>query len=280
MVQGTNQRLRVAAGSLAAAVWLATPGVGFSQTIVAHRGASHDAPENTLAAFELAWQQGSDAIEGDFYVTADDHIVCIHDADTERTTDAQHRVEEATWDQLRHLDAGRWKGERWEGCRIPLFEEVLETIPPDKLFVIELKSKEAIVPVLAEELRRLGALDRRLLIISFDAETIRRCKQALPSVRAHWLTGFKRREGDAEFRPTAAEIAETVRRCGADGVGMKGQVDVIDPQFVDELRAGGCEEFHVWTIDSPHDARYFQRLGAIAITTNRPAKIRQAIETR
>ncbi len=61
------------------------PGDGLGAEITAHRGASHDAPENTLAAFRLAWERGADAIEGDFYLTADEQVVCIHDSTTERT---------------------------------------------------------------------------------------------------------------------------------------------------------------------------------------------------
>lgn len=276
-MQGISELARFVVGALALASGCSISGVAVGQMIVAHRGASHDAPENTLPAFELAWQKSSDAIEADFYLTADNQIVCIHDSDTERTTERRYEVEETPLDQLRRLDAGRWKGPQWQGCRIPLFEEVLKCVPEQKWFVIELKSKQAIVPVLAAELKRLGALDRRLLIISFDAETIRRCKQQLPSIPAHWLTSFKSGDDESTYHPSAAEIAETVRRCGADGVGMQGNPEVIDQDFIDQLRAGGCDEFHVWTIDSPEEARYFQQLGPIAITTNRPEKISAAI---
>ena len=78
------------------------------QLIVAHRGASHDAPENTLAAFRLAWEKDADAIEGDFYLTRDQQIVCLHDETTERTAPGQTclQVAESTREQLRTLDVG------------------------------------------------------------------------------------------------------------------------------------------------------------------------------
>lgn len=69
--------------------------------IVAHRGASHDAPENTLAAFELAWEQGADAIEGDFHLTQDGHIVCLHDKDTKRTAGKKLVVGKSSLEELR-----------------------------------------------------------------------------------------------------------------------------------------------------------------------------------
>ncbi|MGI9473580.1 MAG: glycerophosphodiester phosphodiesterase [Rubripirellula sp.] len=250
---------------------------GWGQMIVAHRGASHDAPENTVAAFKLAWEQGSDGIEGDFYLTSDDQIVCIHDRDTERTAGSKRVVEDSTLAELRTLEYGGWKGTEWQGELIPTFRQVLATIPAGKLFVIELKSKKAIAPVLAAELAKLDTESIELLIISFDLETVKACRELMPEVRAHWLTKFTDKQKSGEFRPSAAEVAKAIRQCGAAGVGMQGNRNVIDEAYIDALRTEGCDQFHVWTIDSIDDAAYFQDLGAIGITTNRPQFIRDAI---
>jgi glycerophosphoryl diester phosphodiesterase len=97
-------------------------------------------------------------------------------------------------------------------------------------------------------------------------------------VKAHWLTGFKESAtGVGDWLPTAEQVAETARRCGAEGVGMQARREVIDEAFVGTLRARGIGEFHVWTVDSPDDADYFIGLGAIGITTNRPGFIRDAL---
>lgn len=82
--------------------------------IVAHRGASHDAPENTLPAFELAWEQGADAIEGDFHLTRDGHIICLHDKDTKRTAGVKLVVKNSPLAELRKLDVGEWKDPRFK----------------------------------------------------------------------------------------------------------------------------------------------------------------------
>ena len=246
---------------------------GFGQVIVAHRGASHDAPENTLAAFRLAWEQGSDGVEGDFYLTKDNQIVCIHDRDTNRTAGVKRVVEDSTFAELRELDYGGWKDRRWKGEKIPTFAEVLRTVPAGKLFVIELKSKQKIVPVLASQLRELDTQGIDLLIISFDAATVAACRQQIPDVRAHWLTSFSQPRGAKGFEPTADSIARTVRETRASGVGMKGQRQVVNADFILDLKRHGCSEFHVWTIDALQDAEYFQELGAYGITTNRPALI-------
>jgi glycerophosphoryl diester phosphodiesterase len=244
-----------------------------AQMITAHRGASYDAPENTIAAFELAWKQGADAIEGDFYLSADNKIVCIHDKDTERTAGTKLLVESTSLQDLRTLEYGSWKDDSYRGEPIPTLDQVLATVPEGKTFVIELKSDVRIVPILVDELQRLRAPLRSLLIISFDASSIAKCKELLPNVKAHWLTSFKLGQR-VKMTPTAKEIATVVRETKADGVGMKADVAVIDQPFINELIEVGCPEFHVWTIDDADDAKYFQSIGAMGITTNRPAFLR------
>jgi glycerophosphoryl diester phosphodiesterase len=247
------------------------------QMIVAHRGASHHAPENTLAAFKLAWQQGSDGIEGDFYLTADGKIVCIHDRDTERTGGQKLDVEQSTLNELRKLEYGGWKDTKYKGEPIPTFEQVLQTVPNGKTFVIELKSKQAIVPVLTAELKRLQTDSIKVLIISFDEQTVMACKKLMPATEVHWLTSFDNKKNSAVYEPTAPQIAATVRRLGADGVGMKADRAVVDAEFIKQLAEGGCPEFHLWTVDAIDDAKFFQRLGAVGITTNRPGEMVNAI---
>jgi len=245
--------------------------------IVAHRGASHAAPENTLAAFHLAFEENADGIEGDFYLTSDDEIICHHDADTERTSGVKLVVENSTYAELRALDVGTWKGKAFAGERIPKFEEVLATVPEGKSFVIELKSGPEIVPVLTAKLEQRKQWPIDLLIISFDEATIRLCKTSMPDVRAHWLTGFQQEEGIKSVRPHAAEIAQIVRRCRADGVGFNGNAEHIDLAFMQRLKASGIDEYHVWTIDDPKLAQQYKTWKAFGITTNRPADIRSRL---
>ena len=87
------------------------------QLLVAHRGASHEAPENTIASFQLAWEQGADAIEADFYLTADRRIACIHDSSTERVSEAKLPVAKTSLAELKQLDVGSWKGPQFAGER-------------------------------------------------------------------------------------------------------------------------------------------------------------------
>lgn len=265
-------------GMLPVAAWQGTESLAETPMITAHRGASHDAPENTLSAFRLAWEQQADAIEGDFRLSADGEIVCIHDADTTRTCGVALVVAETPYDRLRQLDYGLWKAASYRGEPCPTLAEVLSAVPAGKRFFVELKTGPEIVEPLGRLLDAMEVDHSSLVVIAFDERTIAACKARLPDVKVHWLTGFKETtKGTGDWLPTAEQVAETARRCGADGVGMQARREVIDEAFVATLKAGGVGEFHIWTVDSPDDARYFIDLGAIGITTNRPAFLRDAL---
>lgn len=249
-----------------------------AQMIVGHRGASFDAPENTVAAFQEAWRQGADGVEGDFYVTADQQIVCIHDSTTKRTAGISLKVAESTLAELRALEYGAWKDEKFRGEPLPVFADVLACVPPGKQFVIELKTGPEVVPLLKAELDRLQPDHSNLLIIAFNKETVIAARQQLPTIRAHWLTGYKQNKVTGVWHPTAEEVAAVLQETGAHGLGTQGNREVVTPEFIRILKAHGMKEFHVWTIDAPEDAAYFRFLGAIGITTNRPALIRSGLK--
>ena len=249
----------------------------YAQMIVGHRGASFDAPENTVAAFRLAWEQNADGVEGDFYVTKDGHIVCIHDPDTMRTGGRKLIVANSNLSELRSLEYGSWKDLKFKGEPIPTFAEVMAAIPEGKRFVIELKTGPEIVPLLKSELDRLQPDSSRLLIIAFNKETVAACKHTLPNIKAHWLTGYKQDKKTGAWSPTLDEVVAGLRESKADGLGTQGNREIVNEAFIEKLKKQGLKEFHVWTVDMPEDAHYFQKLGAIGITTNRPGFIRQQL---
>src|SRR5690554_1092376 len=98
------------------------------QTFIAHRGASYLAPENTVAAANLAWELGADAVEVDVYLASDNQVVVIHDKDTKRTAGGSNNmvIRNTPSLVLRNLDVGRWKGEKYTGEKIPFLSEIIE----------------------------------------------------------------------------------------------------------------------------------------------------------
>lgn len=243
----------------------------FGQLIVAHRGASFSAPENTLAAFALAWKEEADAIEGDFRLTRDGHIVCIHDSNTSRTSNVDCKVAESNLADLQQLDVGSWKHERYSDQRIPTLEKVLEMVPAGKKIFIELKAGPEIVGPLKKVVANSPLDVEQMVVIAFDKATVREVKKRLPELKTHWLTGYdSETESDSYDR-----ITETLRWCRADGLGSEAKRDCFNEGLVRQLEGGGFKEFHVWTVDDPKDAKYYASLGAYGITTNRPAYIRK-----
>jgi glycerophosphoryl diester phosphodiesterase len=249
-----------------------------AQLIVAHRGASHDAPENTLAAFQLAWDRQADAIEGDFYLSKDRQIVCIHDKTTKRVAPKQRdlKVAESTLKELKTLDVGRWKNERFSAERIPTLKEVLATVPTGKLIFVEIKCGPEILPVLKPQLASSGLKPEQIVIICFEESVVTQARRMMPQYKANWLTSYKRTTILSSWKPARDDVLKTLKRSGATGLGTKGELKVIDRPFVKALRAAGME-FHVWTVNDAASARTFQSLGADSITTDRPAFIRKAI---
>lgn len=267
------------ASQLTIAVWMCLlSGICHAQIITAHRGASYDAPENTLAAFKLAWEQGADAFEGDFYLTADGKVICAHDKDAKRVAGSPLIVEKSTAKELRSLDVGSWKGEKWKGEQMPMFQEVLDEVGDGRIFV-EIKSGPKIVPAILKQLNDSGIPEERITIICFNEAVIAECERLAPQLQTHWLTGYKKLK-DGTWSPGVDEVIAKLKASRADGFGTQAQPEHVDAAFLAKLADEGYDEFHVWTVDDADVARYYQKLGAWGITTNRPAWLRDQLGIR
>lgn len=240
--------------------------------IVAHRGASHDAPENTVAAFKLAWEQKADGAELDIHRTRDGKIVVIHDKDTKRTCGTQLSVADTTLDELRKLDAGRWKGEKFAGEKLPLLEEMLATTPLGKKVFVEVKCGPEVVTELLRVLTAVGLKPEQTPVISFNADVIAAIKKARPALPGYWLVGLKKK---AEEKRTAEELIARAKELKADGLDL-GATDALDGGFAAKIKGAGLR-LDVWTIDDPAEAKRLTGLGVAGITTNRPAWLRQQL---
>lgn len=235
--------------------------------IIAHRGASGEAPENTVAAARLGWTEQADAVEIDVHLTRDGRVVAIHDPTLLRTTGRDARVDELTLEEIRRLDAGVWKGARWRGERVPALGEVLATVPAGRRLFIELKETPGLVPALKTAIAGGPLPAGDIVLISFDAVALREAKRALPACDA--LLVLDTPEGAPERLP------EWIRRCREDGFAG---LDVsagwpIDAGLVGRLREENLE-LHVWTVNDAPRARAFALAGVAGITTDRPGWLR------
>jgi glycerophosphoryl diester phosphodiesterase len=140
----------------------------FCVEIIAHRGASFDAPENTLTAMKLAWEQNADAIELDLWLSKDGRLVVFHDADAKRIAGVPRKIAEMTWAEVQGLNAGAWKDPQFKGERIPTLESILETVPKGRRAVLEIKSGPEIVPEIKRVLDASKRSPREIAIISFN----------------------------------------------------------------------------------------------------------------
>jgi glycerophosphoryl diester phosphodiesterase len=243
---------------------------------VAHRGESADAPENTLAAFKLAWERGVKAIELDVHLSADGALVVSHDADTKRTTGVEKKIKETDSRTLLDLDAGRWKDPRWAGEKLPLLDDALATIPDGSKCYVEVKVGPEAIPALVDAVRRSGKKPEQLVIISFEPETVAEAKRKLPEIQAYFLSSPKRDE-QGVLRPTTQELIAKAKELGADGLDLA--YKAVDAQAVQEIKAAGLG-IYVWTVDKPEDATALIKAGVDGITSNHPAWLMKQVEGR
>lgn len=236
---------------------------------IAHRGASAEAPENTLSSFRLALQQGADGIEGDFRLTSDGEIVCMHDADTKRTADKNLVIASSTYAEIAKLDAGSWKSPRFAGEKVPRLAEVLDVLPKDKFFFLEIKTGPAIVDPIRRILLEKKADAAHVIIICFDPAVIAACREKLPEFQAHLVSSLK----EIDQPDKAAVYRKQFESCKAQGL----QFDCRAPVSAEWLKSLGCP-LDSWTVDDAATARKVIALGVSFITSNRPAALRREIE--
>jgi len=234
--------------------------------IVAHRGASGEAPENTLAAFRLGYAQ-ADACELDIHLSKDGQVVVMHDANTKRTAGVDKPIAQQTLAELRELDAGK-------GEKIPLLSEVLALIPEGKRLFIEIKCGPEVIPALVAVLDEAKKKPEQTALIAFNLETLRQAKLKLPKLQAYWLVGSK---ADAKTGkpPEVEALLQKCKEAGVDGLDVDGKLPV-DAGFVGKVHAAGLK-LYTWTVNDPEVAKREAAAGVDGITTDKPLKLKEAL---
>ncbi len=262
--------------------------------IVAHRGMGqrlvqpNAPPENTLPAFKAGWETGAVGCELDVHITSDGQVIVIHDATTDRTTNANWIVSAHTAEELQTLDAGRWKNLRWAGTRLPLLSDVLAIIPDRKQLFIELKDGPQVVPGTVEAIRTSGKGPAQIVFISFDIDTIGAIKAALPDYTCLLIVVFDPDYSNGRwnvlydegpgFRTVTAvydpkSLLQLLRRYRLDGIDSS---FTMPGSLVSTLADAGLQ-LVTWTVDDPLVALDLVKAGVTTITTDRPKEIRDAL---
>lgn len=242
--------------------------------IIAHRGASFDAPENSLSSMKLAWEQDADSIETDLWLSKDGKLVVFHDATTKRYNGEDQKVSELTWDELQKVDIGSWKAPRFKGERIPTLESILATIPKGKRAVLEIKCGPEIIPEFARVLRASGRPAKDLAVISFNYDSLKASKKEFPDVPHYFLMGYKK-----DKTGKGPELAPLIARCktaGFEGLDLQYQWP-IDKAFVSAVKAAGLQ-LVVWTVDDVETAKRLVEAGVDGITTNKPKLLKESLK--
>ncbi len=247
--------------------------------IIAHRGASAEAPENTLVAVHLAIEQKSDGVEFDVYRTKDGELVLFHDRTLERTTDFRAvfpgrkdaSVAGATLAELRKLDAGAWKAAKYRGEPIPTLAEALAALAGRSTPVVEIKPGD-IGRDVAAVVRESGSASE-VFVQSFSDRAIREFREVLPEVTTGWLTG-DRVSVDPIVR--ARRHLATARRAGASAIVCSHRV--VHPDYVREIHRHAMSVW-VYTVDDLAMAEALVRLGIDGIITNVPATMLALVGT-
>jgi len=235
--------------------------------VVAHRGYSAIAPENTLAAFRAAIEAKAPAAECDVYCTADGHVVLLHDNTVDRTTDGTGPITGMTLEQVKQLDAGSWKGEQYKGEPIPTLAETLELVKGKMQLVVEVK-QAGIAHQVVETIRQAEMLED-VTIISFNAGTCREIRKLEPRLPVGWLAGGSGVD-DARAR---ALMASTL---GADAQMIDIISGAVSPELMRRANLAGVTVW-VWTVDDPDMVKLLAQIGVRAITTNDPAMALKAL---
>ena len=237
----------------------------------AHRGASHQAPANTLAAFLLAAELGADGIEFDAHLSQDGEVVVIHDFSLDATTDGHGAVRDKRLAELKELDAGSWFDPAFAGQRIPTLHEVIEAVGHRLLFNIELKTLSLRDDGLAVEVVRLiedRNLVDRVIVSSFNPLAVRRVKQLNPRIPVGLLYG--------------PSLPILLRR---PWLRFLVRLDALHPHYTmvndGSMRWASDRGYrvHAWVVDDPGEMRRLVRLGVDLIITSRPDLLRDVLHS-
>jgi glycerophosphoryl diester phosphodiesterase len=272
-----------------------------SVEVIAHRGASALAPENTLGAVRLAWELDADAVEVDVHLSANGQLVVIHDETLTRTAGRGERVSDLSDAELSRVDVGSWFGTKWASERVVTLREVLATVPDGKRLFVELKcgtgavnaharrvysghgigfsapisaesvqNKQTLV-ALEEPLVEVAATPQKVVLIGFDLDLMKAVKQR-HSAHKVFLIAEQKLDGEV-WQPTVEELIEAAKTAKLDGLDLSNTL-AIGRSSVSQIHEAGLS-CCIWTVNSLDDARRLIEAGVESLTMDDPRLLQE-----
>jgi glycerophosphoryl diester phosphodiesterase len=250
--------------------WMSRPDAARARVqVLAHRGASAYAPENTLSAFRLAIEQHADWLELDVQQTKDGRLVVFHDLRMERTTNGFGPLRDLSLEQVQQLDAGSWYGSEFAGERVPTFEEVVALARESGIRIFPEVKDPRFYPGIEERMAAIIAAngyEDSTIVQSFDMSSLERLRQANPRLKMAALY-------------TAAAPLRGDPPAGVTVIGPPWELVGNDPNLVRDAHAAG-RQVVVWSVDTPSPIRSLLDARVDGIITSRPDVVRAILDGR
>lgn len=267
----TTGKMVLGVGLVALAGCVGPKQIGYD-TMIAHRGESIDAPENTLPAYQLAVDRGF-GFECDIYMSKDGQLFACHNSNLSQVTGGacSELCTEASWaNTISKANVGgwgKWKGSKYDPTRPAKFEEVLALAREGRYIYVEIKGGNALwVAAIKETLKKQPkATPETVLFITFSESTVKHLREILPEYQTYLLLGSERSR-------TPEEVLARLKATGATGVDIGYNRKVHDAAFVKRIHDAGYS-CHFWTIDNLTDTRAAFAIGGDSVTSNCPQKL-------
>jgi len=248
----------------------------YDSKIIAHRGASFNAPENTIRAITLAWAQKISKVEIDIHITKDKRIVAIHDANTSEVAVKHLNIKNTLFKELQKLDVGSWKHKKWSGVKIPSIEEILATLPKFGVLIIEIKCGIEIIPYLRKAIKEIPS--HQIEFISFDYRVISSIKTNFPKHKALWLL-------DLDYTPETRKnnlpveiYIQKALEAKLDGLNIWAG-KIANNNYIKKIKQHNLLVY-IWSTNDPKVAKFFLNAKVDALTTDRPLWILQQLKKK
>ncbi len=235
--------------------------------IVAHRGASALAPENTISSFSRALEIGADAVEFDIHQSSDGRLVVMHDESLERTTNGSGFIKDTDSRKLRGLDAGSWYASRFRGEKIPTLEEAVDFITPAAYAIVEIKHGNDVYPGIEKKIAELMSLRKgcrkRTVFIAFDPEILLNIRE----LDTELSTGLLTADPPDDYIDVAQEF---LVQC------FFPKWEKLKPESVSLLHKNGYS-VHPWVMDREEDAAKVMSMKPDSVSSNHPDMLKRIV---